>query len=552
MKNLPLVLLIVSNFFLGEAVHTQELTHSVKHEISKNANKGELYDYFINNEKKQIEMVYLIKETKKTMILDTYLFNLDNLEFISSKEEEIEKEKVRREKVKWGDTEPTKLLKLFPNFINGNLVLKRGYISYGYTGRAVISSFVSDDRGTKVQTQAGDKFIYLTHKTESQDLNGKVTVIDGGESANVNAAGTFGLGYMSIGEGNVSIVGMEKTKPYYSKYAYTIYDAKTRTEKLYNSIDLGYSYSPISVKYLDNGDVGIVFWPIQKDLLPKTKGAKEKFNCDPDKNFKYIQINTEGEKVTDVNFKMEMGPKGGLYSLDIIPTDKEGEIVLMGITRPNNYGAGTAMSPKYIAPTFNPEGGIGVYKAEKFVVIKIVDKEIVLNKETTIENAMSNTQSTEGTKKPKPLSIISGFRTTSAINDDNGNILVNGIAGMHEVIQIDKDGDVTVYIDQPEHEWAQMNGLIKNSSGNIFWINFDVPEFDPKSADDTQKAYAKRTGVISKLDTKSGKIENTVSLTPDGIALDQVQPVKMISENELLILGQGKKKEISLSKISLR
>jgi hypothetical protein len=544
-------LLLTACFLFTISTRAQVITSNVTHEISKNASKGELYDYYINKDKNQIELSYKLKETKKTLLLDTYLFDLGDLHFISSKEEEIDKEQTRKAKVKWGQTEPTKLLKLNPNVFTGNLVLKRGYISYGYAGRAVISSFVAEDGGTNVQTQAGDKFIYLTHKTESQDLNGKVRVIDGGDVANVSAAGTFGLGYMSIGEGNISIVGMEKNKPYYSKYGYTIYDAKTRSEKLYKTIDLGYSYNPISVRYLSNGDVGIVFWPIQKDLLPKTKGAAEKFNVDPDKNFKYVQINTEGEKVTDISFKLEMGPKGGKYSIDIVSTDKEGEIILLGLTRPDDFGMGTAMSPKYMATTFKEAGGIGVHKAENVVVIKIVDNKVVFKKDSPIENIINNIQTTEGTKALKPESILASYHTYNAVTDDNGNILINGIGLQHEVIQIDKEGNITAYTDQPDHDWAQMNELVINSSGGVYWINIDIPEFDPKSIDDTNKAVVQRTGVISKLDTKGGIIERTVSLTPKGIALDVTAPVKMINENELLILGQGKKKEISLSKIVL-
>ena len=262
--------------------------------------------------------------------METYVFKLSDLSFISSKEEELQKEKVKYKRSFFGTVEPTKLLKVTPNFMTGNIVLKRGYISYGYAGRAVITSFVSDDRGVKIRTQGGDKFIYLDHQTETQDLTGGILVVDqnGRDGGKISAAGTFGWGYTSIGEGNVSIIGMEKTKPYYSKYAFTIYDAKTRTEKLYNTIDLQYSYSPISAKYLPNGNIGIVFWPIQSDLLPKTKGASEKFNCDPDKNFKYIEINTVGEKVTDVNFKLDMGKKGGLYNFDIIPSYNKKELVL--------------------------------------------------------------------------------------------------------------------------------------------------------------------------------------------------------------------------------
>jgi hypothetical protein len=175
----------------------------------------------------------------------------------------------------------------------------------------------------------------------------------------------------------------------------------------------------------------------------------------------------------------------------------------------------------------------------------------VFKKDSRIESIINNIQTTEGTKALKPESILTSYQTYNAVTDDNGNILINGIGLQHEVIQIDKEGNLTAYTDQPDHDWAQMNELVTNSSGGVYWINIDIPEYDSKSIDATNKAVVQRTGIISKLDTKGGKIVKTVSLTPKGIALDVVAPVKMINENELLILGQGKKKEISLSKIVL-
>jgi len=543
----------LSSLIFNNPVQAQEMTNSIVHQISKKANKGELYDYSINEAEDRIELAYLLKETKKTMFMETYVFKLSDLSFVSNKEEELQKEKVKYKRVKWGRTTPTKLLKITPNFVTGNLVLKRGYISYGYAGRAVISSFVSDDRGIKIRTQGGDKFIYLMHQTESDDLNGNVGIINQyGKTDKVKAAGTFGYGYVSIGEGNVSLIGMEKTKPYYSKYALAIYDAETRSEKLYKTFDLGYSYSPISAKYLANGNVGIVFWPIQSDLLPKSKGVAEKFKFDPDKNFKYIEINTVGEKVTDVSFNLEIGKKGGSYNFDIIQSATTGEIVLLGLTRPEYWGASPALNPKVIAPTHPVDSPIAMHKPEKVTVIKIANNKVLFTKTSSIENLTTNIQTTDDTKTPKTETLLMNYKVTQAVTDKNGNILVNGIRDVHEVIQIDNEGNITAYLDNPNQDVAMVNELIENSSKEVYWVKFDVPKYDPKSNEDMVKALHKRTGTITKIDSENGKLGSTISLTPEDITLDEQEPVKWINENEILVLGAGKKKEISLAKISIK
>ena len=111
---------------------------------------------------------------------------------------------------------------------------------------------------------------------------------------------------------------------------------------------------------------------------------------------------------------------------------------------------------------------------------------------------------------------------------------------------------MTAYLDEQNQDWAQVNELITNSSEEVFWVKFDMDKFDPKSNDDMLKSLHKRTGTITGLDTKNGKMGKTISLTPEGATLDEQEPVKWINENEILVLGAGKKKEISLSIISIK
>ena len=530
--------IVLSGMMLTNTVQAQEMTNSIVHQISKKADKGELYDYLIDEENNKIELAYKLKETPKKLVMETYYFRLDDLSFISSKEEEFEKEKVKYKRVKGEkkNNDPIKLLKVTSNVLNGKLKLHKGYVSYSYAGRVRFDHFIEEST-KEVQTSQGDKFIYMTHHVEQPDLD---------------ITGVFAvMGQISIGVGNAAIIGMEKTKPYYSRYAYTVYDAHTLKEKTYKTFDLGYSYIPTSIKLLPNGDYGLVFKPLVTTNVGKVKD-KEKFKQDPDNNFKYVQINTKGEKIVDVNFKLPIVKAKGSYNFQIIPTDKKDEIILLGMYNSDMFGAAVQVNPKWVQAQNNGDG-IYMYKAKKATgfVMKIESNKIEFQKEFSLDELTKNQQLTSGTKNVEfPLQ---GFAPQNAVTDNKGNILICGINKEHTIIQIDKTGNFTTYLDASNQDLVIYNQFLQNSKGEIFWLNTDQPKVKGDGApSDIEKAQGKRTGVISKINSEGKKIEKTISLTDDGIYLDIAEPVKMISEDEVLILGQGKKKEISLSRISIK
>lgn len=538
MKKLSInVLVLLLSLFLIPRINAQEISHNITHEISKKAYKGELYDYFINTEKNQIELAYKLKETDKKLVMETYYFKLDDLSFISSKEEEFEKERVKYKRIKGEkkNNDPVKLLKITTNVLNGKLKLHKGYVSYSYAGRVRIDHFI-EEWTKEVSTSQGDKFIYMSHQVEQPDLD---------------VTGVFAvLGRISIGVGNASIIGMEKTKPYYSKYAFTIYDAHTLNEKLYKTIDLGYSYVPMSIKFLPNGDYGIAFKPLSTTNVGKLKD-KDKFKQDPENNFKYIQVNSKGEKVVDVNFKLPIVEAKGNYSIQIIPTDKSGEIILLGMYNKDMFGAAIQINPKWITVQ-NTGESINMYRAKKATgfVMKIANNKIELQKEFSLDGLVSNLQLTKGTKGVE--NPMQGFKPLNVTTDSEGNVLIGGLNKEHTILQIDKDGNFTSYVDASNQDLVIYNQFIKNAKDELFWVNTDQAKVKGDGTpSDIEKAQNKRTAVISKINSQGKKIEKTIALNPDGIYLDIAEPIKVINEDELLILGHGKKKEISLSKLIL-
>lgn len=542
MKKLTVsIVLLASVMFTTNVASAQEVTNNITHQISKKADKGELYDYYVNKEKGQIELAYKLKETPKKLLMETYIFKLSDLSFVKSFEQEFEKEKVRYKRVKQLEKN-IRLLKVSPNYVTGKLKLKKGRLSYNDAGGYLISQFIKESE-TDVKTQQGDKFIYISHKTEMPETS---------------AFGNLGGRPISLGVGNVSIMGMEKTTPYYSKYAFTIYDAHTTQEKLYKSFDLEFSYTPLSFKYLPNGDIGMVLQSIQKEQLPKTKGAANNFKINPDNDFRYVQINTKGDLVTNTSFKLKTSAKGGMYSIDIVATNKPNEVILLGVMKPDGFGAPKQLNPKFIpVANFNDKGvDIGV-KATNAIAIKILDSKVVFNQEIAVADLVGKSNNTSGTKAPSDAQKYiryAGFKSFQAVTDDAGNTLITGkCRNYHHTIQLDNQGNIAAnYFDASNQDWCVNNQFITNDKNELFWINYDMPKHkDDASSEDKRKAYDKRTGVISKINPTSKKIEKTIDLTPEGISLDAEEAITFVDNKAVLVLGKGKKKEISLSKIVL-
>lgn len=539
------ILFLASILLIGFTSQAQELTNSVTKEISKSASKGELYDYFINKEENQIELAYKLKETPKKLVMETYYFKLDDLSFISSKEEEFEIEKVKYKKVKVDrkqKADPVKLLKVSASTINGKLKLHKGHLYYWTAGRAILSKFV-EEYTKEVSTSQGDKFIYLSHNTEMNDVN------DDLESVGLKH---MAWGHITIGLGNLSIIGMEKTKPYYSRYAFTIYDAHSLEEKLYKTFDLGYSFLPMSIKLLPNGDYGLLFKPLATTNVENFKiKDPDKFKKDPENNFKYIQVNTKGEKVVDVNFKLPITNTKGNFNVQIIPTDTKGEVILLGMYNKDMFGAAIQLNPKFIGIQ-NNGSKINIYKPAKAtgLIIKIANNKIEFKKEFDLDKLLSNVQSTKGTKIPDyPLQ---DFEPSTVTTDKEGNILIGGLTKISQIFQIDKTGNITTYLDAPDQDWIVSTQFIKNSNDEIYWVNTDKPKYKSgASAEDQLKSKNQQLTVISKINSADKKLGESISLTIDGIFIDIDEPIKMITQDEMLILGHGKKKEISLSKIVL-
>ena len=543
MKKLTVsIVLLASVMFATKVSLAQEVTNNIIHQISKKADKGELYDYYVNKDKGQIELAYKLKETPKKLLMETYIFKLSDLSFVKSFEQEFEKEKVRYKRVKQLEKN-IRLLKVSPNYVTGKLKLKKGRLSYNDAGGYLISQFIKESE-TDVKTQQGDKFIYISHKTEMPETS---------------AFGNLGGRPVSLGVGNVSIIGMEKTTPYYSKYAFTIYDAHTTKEKLYKSFDLEFSYSLLSFKYLPNGDIGMVLQSIQKEQLPKTKGATNNFKINPEKDFRYVQVNTMGELVNNTSFKLATSPKGGMYSIDIITTNKPNEVVLLGVMKPDGFGAPKQLNPKFIAPNFNGTKGfdIGV-KATNVIAVKILNDKVIYNQEIAVADLVGKPKNTGNTKAPSDAQKYiryAGFKSFQALTDNAGNTLITGkCRNYHHIIQLDNQGNIVVnYFDASNQDWSVNNQFITNDNNELFWINYDMPKHkDDAGNADRRKAFEQRTGVISKINSTSKKIEKTIDLTPEGVSLDAEEAITFVDSKVVLVLGKGKKKEISLSKITLK
>ena len=210
-------------------------------------------------------------------------------------------------------------------------------------------------------------------------------------------------------------------------------------------------------------------------------------------------------------------------------------------------------------PTYTTGKPIDIkVKAEQCYVAKISNGKVQFEQELPIDALINNAAVDADTKAPKDAAkqIVNGFfLIKSATTDQHGNTLIStSCAGNHQTIQLGKDGSVAAnYFDATDQDWCVGSDLRKSDSGNLYWVRYDMPKHsNDASEEDRAKAFNQRTAVISSIDTQGRKLGKSLPLVPEGATLDAQAAVTPIGQNELLVLGNGRKKEIILTRIALK
>lgn len=530
-------------------IQGQQITNTTRQIISSKAAKGELMEYYINKETKQIELIYKTKETKKKMVLETYYFNQSDLSFIKSTEEEVIKEKVkwRRKKVKGG--EEIKLLKVIPNIMNGQIKLSKGYISYAYAGRALLSEF-HEEMKVKPKGEDGDRLVYLHHRTEQAKLTGYGTA----------------KGDITLGIGNVMLLAMENLEPNYASITAMVYDAHTLDRKITNKIELGYSYMPIAVRDLPNGNMGVVLRSMSLKDIPKPEYSKKlmaKFQLAPNYHLKYIEINTKCEVVYNKEIAVPEPESGYYINASISPSEDAEHVTIMALVNPFKIKGpplGRVLPQFGVAQNRN----IDLHKANKVWIIALHKGEVKYAREYSIPEILSNAVNPKAEKAYLPKSDEksaqkyfyhgSNVIPVSILVKDNKTLLylIKG-NNLTQVMQLNDKGDIEknyfISCDKKRIIGQDMQYHI-SSKGEVFIFSYDQPA--PKDGSSTELAKAKENlkGYIMKIDLVNNSISSPIDLTPNA-NLDIYDGLFQESIDSWLSLGRGKKKEIVLSRILL-
>ena len=542
MKNL---ILIVSAVVLSFNTMAQSVQETVSKVISAKAAKGQLYDCAIKDN--TISLTYLIKQSKKGLNIETYNFDKSTLKFVDMKADLVPDGTFKN---KSGSAKGNKLLRLYPD-LNGKPKLKLGYISYSYVNRARIENFVVTEE-LKPKGETGEKMYYIHHRTEEAD-NNKIQLFKGDEEKRL------------LNIGDVLLVGHVKVdgKPLYTQLSSQVIRAKDLSTSYKNDFELPYSYITVVGDNLPNGDIAVLLRAITIKDFPKPKGSKglmEKFKLAEDYHFRYLQINPKGEVVQNVKLSINPPESGYYISADIISSDDGKEVMILGTTQAFKVlgpPLGRMAAPRSVFETHNK---FYTKKAEKLFAIKVKDNQQVYSKMYAASAILSKPVLVHGAKQPKDIYAYVGKwgeKSPKALemkNIDGKTILTMKIGWLsNHILQLSETGEMEANYIIGMSKGKVLSGDMKfRTIGNNNYIFFYEQPAVKKDAtrEERQKASEQQMGYVFKLNVKEKGTGKVVNLTPNA-TLDPYDPYFREEGNSIITLGNGRKKEIVLSRVIL-
>ncbi len=541
-KNVMLMALALATSFCLKA---QKVETSVSQVISSKAAKGSLYDYTDENDK--IKLTYLLKESKKSLDLETYTFDKATLKYEGSTEKEVDKTSLPV--AKSGTTEGEQLLRIYPHIVSGKPMIQLGYMAYTIYPRYTLGKFVVREELVP-KGDAGEKIFYVHHRTEEADNN---QVRMEGKDYKVNV-------------GDVQMIGNYKMEPFYSKYTSMVIRAKDLSYAYKSNFDLEHSMAPICATSLPNGDLGVVFRTYTIKDFPKPDYSKKvmaKFSLADKYYLKYVQISADGRLVKNVNIDMEQPESGYTMALEIVQNSEVDDILIMGTTRPLKIlgpPLGRMGAPR---PVYGTDKPICTHKADRFFVAKISGNELAYSKNVEVNALLSNIVAMEGTEAPKDLKSYIGkfsqhsLKPANFVSKDGKDLVIFSKAnGTHnQVMQLSSEGDIEAnyLLGFPKKRVMNRNmEVVKNGAGELRFIAYHQPAVK-SDATSLQKgqAAAMRIAIMYGIDPSAKTVTASANLSPNG-SLDLYNPYYIENENTIVTLGNGRKKEIILSRISLK
>jgi hypothetical protein len=537
----PILLLAIT-----VAGYSQKVVQSTSQVISSKAAKGSLYDY--SNEGDKIKLTYLLKESKNGLETETYEFEKSSLKFISSKEELVQANKFTG---KSGEKMGDKLLRIYPNISTGKPKIQEGHMLYYTHPRYVVGHFIVE-RELDPKSGAGEKIYYIHHRTEEAD-NNQIKLTDGHDHK------------MNIGD--VQLLGLIKSDgKIHTRFSSMIINAKDLSYTNVNEFELDYSYTPLAGHNLPNGDIAVVFRSYTMKDFPKPDFNKKNiaaYKLAEDYHLRYLQINTKGEIVQNVKIDMKQPEERYDIYVDISSSNDGKEIMVIGSTREMKVVAPAMTRQAYPRTVWPKRKSVIGNKVERLFVAKISNNKLEFSKNYPIDDLLKNLQVSEGADAPKDVQDYCGkwaqrsIQSTQLYNKNGKTIalFVKADGSNNHAIQFSETGEIEAnyLIGFPKKMRAHIDmECYENSAGELNLFAYFMPEVKKDAPESEWKEAAKSRGcLVYSLDPKSKSLSKPVNITPNA-TLDLHDPFFFEGKDSFVTLGNGRKKEIVLSRISLK
>ena len=558
MKNVSLTVFAV--LVWTATLFAQQITQTAEHSISSKAAAGEWIDYCIDPSTGDIHLSFKTKSKKREYLVEHYQFS-PNLELTSSESLTVPNSQVVQcgavaSPQNQGET-ATRALRISRNLTSLQMILETGTIVYGQAGSAVITTFHTEQK-VKPKGEDGEKFLLLHSRTQADMvLTTSMRSHFGNRTGTGVTSTTFGLGKLAYNVGDVMALVYTKSDRPFHKFGYVVYDAKTLARKKFVPLEFDKAYRAMHVRDMPNGDFAMILAPVMEQDFAGRNKANVNFHQTP--MFKYIRIDTEGRLVDEVDFELPKSKMGVPYHLTVVPSDDPEQLhaYIMGGGNGDTQGMGykemtAAMNSWHV----NEVKGAGTPKSNQVLVGKVGDGKVHYMHLMQPENVLTNVQ-----LLGKKTAVPSGKDLGKFFTYDNPRVLsavtLNGtdyltcagaVNGYLYTLELAADGTIAnTYLSfQKKTHYAEAVCML-NSEGHVMQLVSHQPLGSDES--ETAKNNQKRSLVATRLQGVGTAPHS--SLLPEKSFVDPVNPIRILSSGELLVLGHPSSKELTFCKVRL-
>lgn len=525
-KYIPALLSLALALALFLPATGQILSKEKVHKISGKAYKGGLQGYVVDEASNSIQMTYIIKDSKRKLVLEHYYYDLD-LNFVKKEQEEIEKDRART-KFKWywdDNTEPIRLLKVGNN-VAGQVVLKKGYLQIHVANRSVWTTFETTDK-MKPKDADGDKMSLVTFRTE-------IPLFKDGTGWNPERELTVALG-------DATVVAHVNNDIPYKDYTAMVIEVQSLEMVKKNNFSFDYLYFPLADAEMGNGDLSVLFGPLngQTIVTKALKKGAEDYPFNPNqKEVIYMRFSPDARINERYSFELPT------LNSHLKIVDEGDGVALIGVA--------DEITPTFMAmPWVTREPGYSLLltKPTHFIYVRLEDGKTQFISSTELGKMLDNSVLPEGSKaklppsdKPQNYFNTNYLKVTEAF-EMGGRHYVCTNTDIQNVMQFDGSGNFEKAYFNPIDKGSALTqrSIIPGPGNSIYWLSLET---DTK---DTGKRWLK----VVRIDPSAKTMGSVLIPGRKKYSMDPQTPAVAVNNgSQLIVLGSGKKK-VYLGKVDL-